>query len=218
MPSNPVSFIVQFKRPESIKSHAGKQWRLWRRPYYRFKIDPIQQRTLKRLEMNTAGEAVVRYAAPAFVSDQDMDTARLTGQVIASSGHVSPAMMAGHSVWTYLTAGVAGKANPTGAEGSFDRLTDLFREPDDYDERPARSASTELAQFDGIRSHVESLARAALDRQPEVRKVVDAWRRLLLQERIGLSTVEGASNYAAIQTLMSRVGASWWVFDRNALV
>jgi hypothetical protein len=89
LPSNPVSFMVQFKRPEIIRSHAGKQWRLWRKPYFRFKLDPTQQRTLKRLEKNTVGDAIVRYAAPAFVTDQEMDIARLSGQVISSSGHVT---------------------------------------------------------------------------------------------------------------------------------
>lgn len=217
LPSNPVSFMVQFKRPEIIRSHAGKQWRLWGQPYYRFKIDPAQQRTLKRLEQNTGGEAVVRYAAPAFATDQEMDIARLSRQVIASSGHVSPATLSGHSVWTYLSAGSAGKANPTGRERPFDRLSDLFREPDDYDESRPIETSTEIVTFDAIGAHVESLANAALDRQPEVRRIVNTWRRQLSREDVRPAVVAAVVNFAAVQTLLSRVGASWWVFDRNAV-
>jgi len=218
LPSDPISFMVQFKRPEMIRSHAGKQWNLWRRPYFRFKLDPAQQRTLKRLEMNTVGDAIVRYAAPAFVTNQEMDVARLSGQVISSSGHVSPAILSGHSVWTYLTAGSAGRPNPTGKESPFDRLSDLFREPDDYEEPRPTSTSSEVETFDAIRKHVEILANAALDRQPEVRRIVRTWSRQLSQRDIPPATVVSVSNFAAVQTVMSRVGASWWVFDRNALL
>jgi hypothetical protein len=218
LPSNPVSFLVQFKRPEFIRSHAGKQWKLWHLPYYRFKIDSAQQRTLKQLEANTAGEAVVRYAAPAFVTNQAMEIARLTGNVIASSGHVSPTALSGHSVWTYLNAGSAGRANPTGRERRFDRLSDLFREPDDYDASLPLGAPSAVTAFDSIGAHVESLARAALNRRPELRKIINAWTRELLQEGVLPETAVAAGDFAAVQTLMSRLGASWWLFDRNGLI
>jgi len=218
LPSNPVSFMVQFKRPEFIRSHAGKQWKLWHRSYYRFKIDPAQQRTLKELETNTAGEAIVRYAAPSFVTNQEMDTARISGLVLASSGHVSPATMSGHSVWTYVSAGSSGRVNPTGDESRFDRLSDLFRERDNYDESPPLGAPSDVTAFDAMGQHVETLAQAALSRRPELRRSVDGWRRQLLEEAIPPATAVAVSNFAAVQNLMSRVRASWWVLDRNALL
>jgi len=218
LPRDPMSFMVQFKRPELIRSHAGKQWSLWRAPYFRFKLDSNQQRTLKRLEINTAGDAMVRYAAPAFSTNQEMDIARISGRVISSSGHVSPATLSGHSVWTYLMAGSVGRANPTGDESPFDRLSDLFSEPDDYDESRTLEPSSDVATFDGIGGHVETLANAALDRQPEVRGMVRGWRRQLLQQGIPPATVVAVSNFAAVQTLMSRLGARWWIFDRNTLL
>ena len=218
LPSNPVSFMVQFKRPELIRGHAGKQWKLWRAPYYRFRIDSVQQRTLKQLEANTVGEAIIRYAAPAFVTNQAMDIARVSGQVIASSGHVSPSTLSGHSVWTYVNAGSSGRANPTGRESRFERLSDLFRERANYAESPPLGASSAITAFDTIGPHVERLAGASLYRRPELRRIVNAWRRQLLQKDVRPETAAAVSSFAAVQTLMSRVGASWWVFDRNTLV
>jgi hypothetical protein len=125
--------------------------------------------------------------------------------------------MSGHSVWTYLAAGSAGMANPTGHESPFDRLSDLFSDPDVYDESRPVAIASDVATFDAISGHVETLANAALDRQPEVRRIVRAWRLQLLQRDIPPATVATVCNLAAVQTLMSRVRASWWVLDRNAL-
>jgi len=210
--------MVQFKRPEFIRSHAGKQWKLWRRPYYRFKVDAAQQRTLKRLETNTAGEALVRYAAPAFSTNQAMDLARLSEQVITSSGHVAPSTMTGHTVWTYVSAGSGGKPNPTGEERRFDRLSDLFREPDDYEQSQSLGTPSDITAFDAMGLHVETLARAALAREPQLRRTVNEWRRELIRENIRPATVVAVVNFAAVQSLVSRIGASWWLFDRNALI
>ena len=218
LPSNPISFIVQFKRPEYIASHAGKQWKLWRTPYYRFKIDSDQQRTLKRLEKNTAGEAIVRYAAPAFSTHQEMDLARLSEQVIASSGHVAPTVLSGHKVWTYVAAGSAGRPNPSGKDRPFDRLSDLFREPDEDEQADSPVTRTDIAAFDAMGFHIESLARTALSREPDLRRMVDAWHREVVRQDVGLATARAVANFAAVQSLLSRTGASWWVFDRNALI
>lgn len=218
LPSNPISFMVQFKRPEFIRSHAGKQWKLWRTPYYRFKIDSAQQRTLKRLETNTAGEAVVRYAAPAFSTNRAMDIARLSGQVINSSGHVAPSTMTGHTAWTYVAAGTAGRPNPTGEERRFDRLSDLFREPDDNEQSQSLGTPSDITAFDAMGLHVEDLARAALTREPDLRRTVNAWRQELIRENVRPVIIASVVNFAAVQSLMSRIGASWWVFDRNALM
>ncbi|WAB80609.1 hypothetical protein OVN18_08510 [Microcella daejeonensis] len=218
LPSNPISFLVQFKRPEFIRSHAGKQWKLWGTPYFRFKVDAAQQRTLKRLETNTAGEAIVRYASPAFSTNAAMDVARWDGKVIVSSGHVAPTTMAGHSAWTYVSAGAAGRPNPTGEEHRFDRLSDLFREPDDYEKPQPLGARSEVATVDAIKSHVEVLAGAAMTREPHLRRVVDEWRRELLREGVAPGMVNSVGQFAAVQSITARLGASWWILDREALI
>jgi hypothetical protein len=217
LPSDPVSFMVQFKRPEFIRSHAGKQWKLWGTPYYRFKIDPAQQRTLKRLEANTSGAAIVRYAAPAFSTNQAMDRARMSDQVITSSGHVAPSVMTGHAAWTYVAAGSAGRPNPTGEEHRFDQLSDLFREPDGSEQLQSPGTTTDIAAFDALGVHIEVLARAALAREPNLRRTVNAWRRELIRENVSPATIASVVNFGAVQSLMSRIGASWWVFDRDSL-
>ena len=56
-----TSLLLQYKRPEYLSSYRSKQWKLWQRPYYRFKITPHQQNILNALEHELLGRVLVRY-------------------------------------------------------------------------------------------------------------------------------------------------------------
>jgi hypothetical protein len=62
--------------------------------------------------------------------------------------------MSGHSVWTYVSEGSSGRANPTRDESRFDRLSDLFRERDNYDESPPLGTPSDITAFDTVGEHV----------------------------------------------------------------
>lgn len=216
LPSNPISFVVQYKRPEHLRGHRARQWHMWRNPYYRFAIDPAQQRVLKRLEINLLGEAIVRYAAPAFHTNEEMDTARLKSEVILRSGHVAPSDLVGHSVWTYRTPGHSGRANPQGTERGFQRLSDLFMEPEDFD--PSPPVGSALFQFDPYAAHVRRLAEVVTDREPTLRRLLDLWGRALSNRQIPPRDIQTSLAFAAVQSMVNRLGASWWILDRNAVI
>lgn len=216
LPTYPISFIVQFKRPEYLRGHRASQWRMWRAPYYRFTRDAGQQRVLKRLEINLSGDAIVRYAAPAFHTYQELDAARLARSVVARTGHVSPSVLANHVVWTYRSAGSSGRANPNGPRRPFERLSDMFREPDP-NHSPIPPSNTTIARSDGMAAHVRALAQATTDKEPALRRSLDEWRGELHRAQVPSRDVAVVVDFAAIQTMMKRLGASWWLLDRNSL-
>jgi hypothetical protein len=213
LPAFPVSYIVQFKRPEFLRGARAAQWTLWHAPYYRFRREPIQQRVLKRLETNIGTQAVVRYAAPAFHTNQDLDTARWTGSIISQTGHVAPSILADHKVWTYQRADSPGRGNPKGPLRSFDSFNTLFRP---LQEETART-STEVVRSEGVVAHVDLVARAVLLREPTLRRVVGEWDASLQEAGVSVRERRAAASFAAIQTLMSWIGARWWLLDQAAL-
>ncbi|MDR6613087.1 hypothetical protein [Leifsonia sp. 1010] len=213
LPAFPVSYIVQFKRPEFLRGARAAQWTLWRAPYYRFRREPTQQRVLKRLEINVGTEAVVRYAAPAFHTNQELDAARWTRSIISRTGHVAPSTLADHKVWTYQEADSPGRGNPTGPLRSFDSFNTLFRP---LEEGPARPSGLAV-QGTAVVSHVDLLARAALLREPALRRVIYEWDASLQEAGVSFRERHVACSYAAVQTLMSWIGARWWLLDQAAV-
>jgi hypothetical protein len=216
LPSRPASFIVQYKRPEYLHGGRAKQWSFWRAPYFRFKIDSGQQRVLKRLEVKLGREALVRYAAPAFHSSQQLEIAQMQRSVITQSGHVPPSALAGHSAWTYQYPGNAGRANPGGETHAFYRLEDMFSEPREGDDT-SNPISAALVSIDGVAEHVSDVARAVTLHEPQLRKALQLWRRELQHFELTHTDVSRAVDFAAIQTMMSRLGASWQVLDSRTL-
>jgi hypothetical protein len=85
LPPIPVSLILQYKRPEYLRGGAAKQWRLWRQPYFRFTRSDRQHRVLLRLERFVHGDVLVRYTAPGFWEQTDLDYARLARYVLSST-------------------------------------------------------------------------------------------------------------------------------------
>lgn len=106
-----TSLLLQYKRPEYLNSRRSKQWRLWQRPYYRFKITPHQQNILHSLEQILRGRVLVRYAAPCFHTWVDFISHIKNGSFIDHSGFVAPSKLQTHDWWTYTSPGTTGKPN-----------------------------------------------------------------------------------------------------------
>ena len=211
LPTMPVSLILQFKRPEYLRGAAAKQWKLWYYPYYRFKVDPPQHNVLRRLERRLVGAALVRYAAPAFHRLEDLEVAQLSRAIIERSGHVSPEALGGHRVWTYQSAGAVGRGNPTGQRLIFETLGDLLSHF--IAEIPQRTG--EIARYDGLASHLATMAAECRDREPRLRAIVDTWARSLLISGIPADRAQVLADYASVQTLVARERAAWWLLDRH---
>lgn len=212
IPSYPVSLFLQFKRPEHVHGPTAKQWKLWKHAYYRFKRTTHQQQTLARLERRLGAQAAVRYAAPAFHTIAQFESAQLAGTVIAQSGHVPPARLRKHVWWTYDSPGTYGRANPNGNRYLFEPFAFVV----DVALAGVRT-SRELEVYRGdddaarLRNHLSALAQACRGREPALRSSVDAWVSQLDSLQLEPPVVESLRDYASIQSLMSRDNMSWWL-------
>lgn len=205
LPSVLVSLILQYKRPEYLRRANAKQWRLWKRPYFRITRGPNQQRILLRLERNLGPAAIVRYAAPAFWQRGELEAAQLAHRVLLQSGYVQPSDFGRHSVWSYSEPGIDGRANPDGSRRPFETFESLF-----YSEGSI-SGPGNLALYEGLPQHLHGLGEAAMARNPALRSKVEEWVRRLLSRDLGLTPdqISQLGNLAAIVTVTDQIGASW---------
>jgi hypothetical protein len=217
LPSYPVSVFFQFKRPEFLNGPRAKQWHLWHGPYYRFARSVDQQRVLARLERRLGPQAVVRYAAPAFHTLGEFETAQVSGTVISRSGHVRPEVLRRHKVWTYDQPGAAGRGNPSGGRHLFENFQSLL---ESAIASPVRSGEVEVFRgqeaLSRLRSHLSDVADACRQREPTLRDSVDQWSRQLRSLRLERDVARSLRDYASIQSLMSRHQTTWWLSDRRS--
>jgi len=207
LPSHPVSFIAQFKRPEYLQGSAASQYAFWRQPYYRFSRVANQHSRLRKLEAQLAGIASVTYAAPAFHRVAELEEAQLKGQIVNSTGFVSPTRLGRHRVWTYIAPGMVGRGNPDGEEITFAVFEALFTTPD--------SANTQaIAIRQGVSDHLSALAEASRAAYGVRSRLVDSWIANVRQVAdVSPEILESLRDYAIVQSLVHYLGASWWLMD-----
>lgn len=205
LPSVLVSLIVQYKRPEYLRGANAKQWRLWRRPYYRFTRSAHQQRVLLRLERALGAAASVRYASPAFWTRGELEVAQLAQEVLGRSGFVRPSALGSHKIWTYVQPGRDGRSNPAGPRRRFETLYELF----DLERQGSDPAA--LVRYDDLGRHLRALGEAAMARNPVLRREVATWLKSLYESDLGLAPeqITQLGDLAAIVTVTERIGASW---------
>jgi hypothetical protein len=212
LPSDPVSIVLQYKRPEYLRGPAAKQWRRWREPYFRFIRSREQQSVLLRLERRVGTGAIVRYAAPAFWKHSDLEARQLARQVLVSSGFVSPSALRKHRVWTYVRPGTQGYGNPDGPYQPFERIEDLLLQLAGFEEQ---SGELVPVSADRVREHLHLLAAVATHREPALRRSLETWRNSLLTARLDFElrprAIDLLVSFAAMQSIATRLGASWHI-------
>lgn len=216
LPTLPISLILQFKRPEYLAGARAKQWRYWNRPYFRFERAVHQQAVLKRLELATGSDVVVRYACPAFWRRGSLEAAHERRTVIEESGFVSPRVLGNHRVWTYVTAGGVGKGNPSGKQVRGESRQDLQRLLSATLEQALRPSGLPALPDSATREHIIGLGAAAEARTPSLRARLDRWERALLDAEVGLTDqeVRAVRALAAVTTVVSELGAIWFLLDQ----
>lgn len=213
LPTQPVSMILQYKRPEHLRGSRAAQWSFWKTPYFRFERREPQHRALRRLDRLLLEHAVVRYAAPAFWQVSELEAAIVTRSVLDRSGFVAPTALGSHRVWTFTEPGTTGRANPSGRSAHFEAIEELLRLGQTDSERllPQR-----VDGIEALSEHLEVVAAAARNRAPRLRTQVDRWmasvrRRDLILSEEGLRRI---GNLASITSLTSQIGAWWSIADR----
>jgi hypothetical protein len=205
---------LQFKRPEYRYGKNAAMYKHWLGPYYRFKRDQSQHKVLKRLETRLAKSAVVRYAAPAFHTVAQLETAQITQHVIEESGHVAPSAFGAHQVWTYQKPGVHGLPNPDGDPVEFDTIRTVFARAAALPDRDAFGAVGELdlSRDQALRRHLGVVAEACRYRDPDLRALIDQWSPQLADvDGLSQSTALALVEYVTVQTLAARHRIGWWV-------
>jgi hypothetical protein len=111
LPNFALNLFLQAKRPEvrarltkALKGHLSS-------PYWRFSIDPNQQRTLETLSSASAGKCLVCYATAAFDLLSQVYAHTVSGTIVANSSFPQASQLAGHDAWNYNTPGAVGVAN-----------------------------------------------------------------------------------------------------------
>lgn len=106
-----LNLFVQYKTPEYVSHHRGKEWKDWKRSYFRYSITQHQQEALARLHAAARGRAVVIYASPAFLTWEHLTEYGKNKRIIAESNLASADQMSGHNRFTYISAGSEGKVH-----------------------------------------------------------------------------------------------------------
>ena len=212
LPSGFVSLIIQYKRPDFLSGGRAAQWRLWRRPYFRFTRATVQHIILRRIERHIGPEVVVRYAAPAFWRRAELEAAHIGRHVLGSSGYVSPSALGRHKVWTYIAPGIDGKGNPSGSRVEFETLQTLLQQATRLD--PDLASETNLVPFERpFAAHVRRLADAVEARDPQRRARITGWERAVRRALPEMPEADVAllRNYAAVASTMTELTATWHV-------
>lgn len=111
MPPRRFNLFVQYKRPEYMVLPSAGQWSDWRTRYYRYTTKSHQQILLEKIESGSGQRAATIYASPALWRTEDLFNHSQRGEVVANSNIVSVACLTGHSLYSYVDAGYAGKAH-----------------------------------------------------------------------------------------------------------
>lgn len=211
LPRSAVSVILQFKRPEYLRHPNAAQWHLWRKPFFRFSRQAIQHQVLVGLEGVLEGEALVRYASPAFLTLGMLELAQLTETVLASTGFVRPTDIGNHKTWTYIEPGSDGRANPRGRFRSFETIDELFAS---VDREGTRQSTSELALPGREMSLMSDTLR---HRRPTLRKLVDPWLQVVERADLGLSVGQLGElrDYVTVQSMIRKIEANWLLIDRT---
>jgi hypothetical protein len=113
LPTFHLNLFIQAKRPEwgrRVPAHLRTAGIL--KPYWRFNVDAVQQRSLERVARKLGNRALVVYAAPSFHQHSDLWRHTTSGTIVQNSTFPSASALSGHQAWYYCRPGAVGVPNP----------------------------------------------------------------------------------------------------------
>jgi ribosomal small subunit protein bTHX len=105
LPEMKTNLLLQYKRPEYITSYKAKEWKIWSKAYYRYSINPKQQKLLMSIDARFGDKVFIVYAAPALHTTDELEHAKKTEKVIARSNFCKASVLDGHRKNTYVKEG-----------------------------------------------------------------------------------------------------------------
>lgn len=110
IPDIKVNLLFQYKRPQFITRSSGAEWNLWKRKYFRYRLQNEQHALLSHIEDTFSQDAVVLYAAPAVVDVSELVKLKKAGKIIENTNYRRASELNGHHKNTYIKAGTYSQA------------------------------------------------------------------------------------------------------------
>lgn len=153
LPHSYVSALVQCKVPFYVTQPRPPYlpiWNFWNGRYYRFEIDPNQNRKLIDSEQALQGRALVRYATPCFSTFRESHAFVANGTIVQRTHFQSPSRLNNHHLYTYISPLRQGRA---------------FSEPEDIEPTP-------------FFQEIQNLLNSEVNFNPFCKHVDVLWRKL----------------------------------------
>jgi hypothetical protein len=114
----PIKFnlFVQHKRPAYLRSGSARQWKYWKRPYYRYSLVSHQQIALANLAKIAKDDALVVYSCPAFISREELWKHGFGSSLISNTNFALVEGLDDHEEYTFVSSGSSGYACSEPAE------------------------------------------------------------------------------------------------------
>ena len=133
LPEFRFNIFVQYKRPVYLCGHGSREWKDWKRPYFRYGITPHQQIALDGVHLASRGRAAVIYAAPVFMDSTILYRHFGSRNIIANSNIVSVHELTDHSRYTYVYPGGGGKVHSDQEEVRSASFQDIMQSVSEQD-------------------------------------------------------------------------------------
>jgi hypothetical protein len=203
LPPFKFNLFVQYKRPEYLSRASASEWSCWQNSYFRYETTPHQHVLLAKLEKQSHGRAATVYAAPAFWRSEELYTHAQSETIITQSNIASVGRLNGHSRFSYLSAGCAGKGHSDPVDIESQRIAQIFE----------AGMSQEGRAFN---QHIKS---AALQIEEAVKgdelaiSLLDRARTAIVGEEVARPTSESLSYaFATIEAFSDAFDVSYYAF------
>ncbi|AMJ86151.1 MULTISPECIES: hypothetical protein [Alteromonas] len=103
IPYMKANILVQYKRPEFITANSGKEWKYWKKPYFRYDIYKEQQIILNQIHEKFNSKVLVVYASPCTKDINEL--VRKRKDIIKHSNFSRAVDLNGHHRNTYVKSG-----------------------------------------------------------------------------------------------------------------
>lgn len=110
MPNIKYNIFIQYKKPKFIKKSTAPEYWKWKTSYFRYKLTDHQQKILEELTHSIGNQALVIYASPAFVTQEEFWENVNNQTMIDNSNFCKVEELIGHHRYTYIKGGRYGIA------------------------------------------------------------------------------------------------------------
>lgn len=134
VPQMKLNVLLQYKKPEYIRSSLGAEWHLWNESYYRYDIYQEQQELLMHIHTSLGNKILIVYASPAIHDVNELVQIHRDRRIIEYSNFRKAHELHNHYRNTYIRSGTHSIACSDPEQlNNFDLINELKRLGDESD-------------------------------------------------------------------------------------